>query len=177
VGADGLAGTARSAAGADRDCTLEKDGAPVEAAAWQKAWRDLPGAFRRAWNGSTTSGRGLSTNRTRGSRSRLRRWSARRHHLGLEAHLGKSVAMRTEGALDPARSLPGAAPLSGELVEGSARARIRVHCKGRSELRMSIAQLGAKGGRKAATSSRRCELALPLHPRDRSRSPASSPRP
>jgi hypothetical protein len=32
--------------------------------------------------------------------------------------------------------------LSGELVEGSARSRIRIHCKGRSELRMAVSQLG-----------------------------------
>ena len=52
-----------------------------------------------------------------------------------------TVEMRTEGALD-LLALSLELRLSGELVDGSARSRIRVHCKGRSELRMTIAQLG-----------------------------------
>ena len=58
-------------------CKLEKDGAPVEAAAWQQSWRGLHAPSAPAWSGSTTSGRGCSTTTPRGSRSRPRRWSAR----------------------------------------------------------------------------------------------------
>ena len=54
-----------------------------------------------------------------------------------------SVEMRTEGALD-LLALSIDLRLSGELVEGSARSRIRVLCKGRSELRTTVAQVGAK---------------------------------
>ncbi len=55
-----------------------------------------------------------------------------------------TVVMRTEGALD-LLALSLELRLSGELVEGPARSRIRVHCKGRSELRTTVAQLGDKG--------------------------------
>jgi hypothetical protein len=52
-----------------------------------------------------------------------------------------TVAMRTEGQLDLlACSLD--LRLAGEIVIGAARARIALTCKGRSELRMAVAQLG-----------------------------------
>ena len=51
---------------------------------------------------------------------------------GGDAHRGRARSAR---ALDRAAA-------SGELVEGPARSRIRIHCKGRSELRMTVAQLG-----------------------------------
>jgi hypothetical protein len=55
-----------------------------------------------------------------------------------------TVVMRTEGALD-LLALSIELRLSGELVEGPSRSHIRIHCKGRCELRTAIAQLGAKG--------------------------------
>ena len=126
-------------------CKLEKDGAPVDVAAWQKSWRDLQGAFR------------AGMERLYNEWARFLDNPASRLEVEASPLVGQAgvtwgwkrtstndVAMRTEGALDLlAFSLE--LRLSGELVDGPARARIRVHCKGRSEMRMSVAQLGASG--------------------------------
>jgi len=126
-------------------CKLEKDGAPVDVAAWQKSWRDLQGAFR------------AGMERLYNEWARVLDNPASRLEVEASPLVGQAgvtwgwkrtstnkVAMRTEGALD-LLALSLELRLSGELVEGPARARIRVHCKGRSELRMTIAQLGTKG--------------------------------
>jgi len=126
-------------------CKLEKDGAPVDVATWQKSWRELQGAFRAGMERLYNEWAKVLDNPA----SRLEveasplvgqagvTW-------GWKRTSANEVAMRTEGALD-LLALSLELRLSGELVEGPAKARIRVHCKGRSELRMTIAQLGAKG--------------------------------
>ena len=111
-----------------------------------------------------------------GTRARQRRVAARGRgvaagrpggrHLGLAAHVASSVEMRTEGALD-LLALSIDLRLSGELVEGSARSRIRVLCKGRSELRMTVAQVGAKAQEGQRPEVGSAHLALSVHPRDR----------
>jgi hypothetical protein len=125
-------------------CRLEKDGAPVDVAAWQKSWRDLQGAFRAGMERLYNEWARVLDN----DASRLEveaspligqagvTWGWRRTSAS-------TVEMRTEGALD-LLALSLELRLSGELVEGSARSRIRVLCKGRSELRTTVAQVGAK---------------------------------
>ena len=77
------------------------------------------------------------------------------------------VAMRIAGALD-LLALSIDMRLSGELTEGAARARIALHCKGRSELRMTIAQLGGQGSEgqdlKSALRTWRYPLTLEIEP-------------
>ena len=126
-------------------CRLHADGAARECAAWQRQWVALHGVFRagletlfnawvRAFDGQATRleveasplvGQGGLT------------WGWRRT-------ASDHVAMRTQGVLDfIACALD--LRLSGELAIGGARARVRAEAKGRSELRMSIAQLGEDG--------------------------------
>ena len=126
-------------------CRLEKDGAPVEVAAWQKGWRDLPGAFRAGMERLYNEwARVLDNPASRLEVEASPLVGQAGVTWGWKRTSAKTVAMRTEGALD-LLALSLELRLSGELVEGAARARIRIHCKGRSELRMSIAQLGDKG--------------------------------
>lgn len=126
-------------------CTLEKDGAPVESAAWQKSWRGLHEAFR------------VGMERLHNEWARALDHEASRLEVEASPLVGQagltwgwrrtsasSVAMRTEGALD-LLALSIELRLSGVLVEGPARSHIRVHCKGRTELRMAVAQLGPQG--------------------------------
>jgi hypothetical protein len=126
-------------------CKLEKDGAPAEAAAWQQSWRGLHGAFRAGMERLYNEWARVLDNEA----SRLEveasplvgqagvTWGWRRTSAS-------TVVMRTEGALD-LLALSIELRLSGELVEGPSRSHIRIHCKGRCELRTAIAQLGAKG--------------------------------
>lgn len=126
-------------------CRLQADGAPRDAAAWQLRWIGLHTAFRegmeRLFNAWTRALDGRAT-RLEVEASPLVgqagiTWGWRRTGAA-------EVAMRTHGVLDfIACSLD--LRLSGEISHGSARSRIRVACKGRSELRMTLAQLGAEG--------------------------------
>ena len=72
-----------------------------------------------------------------------------RRHLGLAAHRLATRGDAHRGRARPARPRRSTCSLSGELVGGSARSRIRVLCKGRSELRMSVSPAGGQGRRKA----------------------------
>jgi len=54
-----------------------------------------------------------------------------------------TVALRVEGALDMLACAIDL-HLSGDVVLAGARARLRLHCQGRQELRMAISQLGAE---------------------------------
>ena len=135
-------------------CKLQADGASRDVPEWQRRWLTLHGAFRegmeklfnawtRAFDGQGTRldveasplvGQGGVT------------WGWRRVDAS-------SVAMRTEGVLE----FIGCAidlQMVGELAHGGARSRIRVACKGRSELRMTLAQVGEKGT-EGRTSRRR----------------------
>ena len=146
--ADGLAGAGRS--------RCRRRPADLQAREGRRAGRcrrlaAVAGAactarFAPAWSGSTTSGRGCST--TTASRLEVEAsplvgqagvtWGWRRTSAS-------TVEMRTEGALDLL-----ALSIELRLVRrarrrSGARSRIRIHCKGRSELRMTIAQLGEQG--------------------------------
>jgi len=151
-------------------CKLEKDGAPVDVAAWQKSWRELQGAFRAGMEklyNEWTKALDNDASRLEVEASPLIgqagvTWGWRRASAS-------SVEMRTEGALD-LLALSIDLRLSGELVEGSARSRIRVLCKGRSELRTTVAQVGAKAqeGRdlKSALRTWRFPFTLEIDPLD-----------
>jgi hypothetical protein len=149
-------------------CTLVKDGVPADAGAWQRSWGNLQATFRAAMERLYNEwSRALDAQGTRleveasplvGQAGVA--WGARRTSAS-------TVELRTEGALDLlAFSLE--LRLSGELVDGSARSRIRIHCKGRTELRMAIAQVGeqaAEGqGIKAAQRSWRFPFTLEIEP-------------
>jgi hypothetical protein len=136
---------AEAAAASAATCRLEKDGTPVDVAAWQKSWRGLQGAFRAGMERLYTEwARSLDNPTARLEVEASPLVGQAGITWGWKRTAASEVAMRTEGVLDLlAFSLE--LRLSGELVEGAARARIRVHCKGRSELRTKIEQLGAKG--------------------------------
>jgi hypothetical protein len=125
-------------------CRLERDGAASPANAWQASWVGLHGLFR--------SGMERLFNEW------VRVLDGQGTHLEVEASplvgqagltwgwrpaTASTVLMRTQGVLD-LLALSIELRFSGELVVGAARSRIRLHCKGRSELRMTIAQLGAE---------------------------------
>lgn len=123
-------------------CRLEADGTPRDAAAWQRGWAALQPQFRagmeklfnawmRAMDGNTAR---LEVEAAPLSGQAGLTWGWRRTGAS-------TVAMRTEGQLDLlACSLD--LRLAGEIAIGAARARIALTCKGRSELRMAVAQLG-----------------------------------
>lgn len=149
-------------------CSLERDGAPDDASAWQRAWVGLHTAFRsgleRLYNEWARVLDGQAT-RLEVEASPLVgqagvTWGWRRTSAS-------TVVMRTEGALD-LLALSIELRLSGELVDGASRSRIRIHCKGRSEMRMTIAQLGdqaAEGqGLKAALRTWRFPFTLEIEP-------------
>ena len=125
-------------------CRLERDGQPVDASAWQSAWMAFNGAFRKGMDR-------LFNDWTRVLDGQSTRLEVEASPLVGQAGLAwgwkrtgaSTVAMRTQGVLD-LLALSIDLRLSGELVEGAARSRIRIHCKGRSELRMAISQLGAE---------------------------------
>ena len=125
-------------------CRLEADGRARDASAWQRAWAGLQPAFRQ--------GMELLFN----AWSRVLDGQAVRLEVEASPLVGQAgltwgycrtdaatVLMRSEGALDLIASAIDLR-LSGELVHAGARARIRLACKGRSELRMLLTQLGAQ---------------------------------
>jgi hypothetical protein len=125
-------------------CTLEADGKAADAAAWQRAWVGLHAAFRQGmerlyneWQRALDGG---------GARLEVEA-SPLVGQAGLtwgwRPTSASDVAMRIAGSLD-LLALGIDLRLSGELTEGAARARIKMHCKGRSELRTTVAQLGAE---------------------------------
>ncbi|MEO5883104.1 MAG: hypothetical protein ABIQ06_11870, partial [Caldimonas sp.] len=125
-------------------CKLEKDGAPLGAAAWQQSWRGLHGAFRAGMERLYNEwARVLDAEPSRLEVEASPLVGQVGVTWGWRRTSASTVAMRTEGALD-LLALSIELRLSGELVEGPARSRIRIHCKGRSEMRMTIAQLGDK---------------------------------
>lgn len=121
-------------------CQLEVDGRAVEAPAWQRAWAQLPAQFRagleklfNAWARQVEQPR-LEVEASPLVGQAGLAWGWRRS-------AADAVAMRTEGRVDLlACALD--LRLSGELVQDGARARIVLACKGRSELRLDVAQLG-----------------------------------
>ena len=149
-------------------CRLQADGAPRDAALWQRRWVGLHGAFRdgmeRLFNAWTRAFDGQAT-RLEVEASPLVgqagvTWGWRRVDAA-------NVAMRTHGVLD---FIACALDLrfSGELTLGGARSRLRVSCKGRSELRMTLTQLGAEGAEgqdlKSAVRSWRFPFTLEIEP-------------
>ncbi|MBX3604146.1 MAG: hypothetical protein KF788_02680 [Piscinibacter sp.] len=121
-------------------CKLQADGRVVEAAAWQRGWAALPGQFRagleKLFNGWARS---VDAARMEVEASPLvgqagLTWGYRRT-------AADAVEMRIAGQLDLlACALD--LRLAGELSLGSARARVTLSCKGRSELRMAVEQVG-----------------------------------
>ena len=149
-------------------CSLERDGAADDASAWQRAWAGLHGAFKagleRLYN---EWARVLDTQATRLEVEASPLVGQAGLTWGWRRTAASSVLMRTEGVLD-LLALSVELRLSGELVDGTARSRIRIHCKGRSEMRMTVAQLGdqaAEGqGLKAALRTWRFPFTLEIEP-------------
>jgi hypothetical protein len=123
-------------------CKLEADGVARDASVWQRGWTGLQPQFHagmeklfNAW-----------ARQVEGNSARLEveasplvgqaalTWGWRRVEPG-------RVAMRTAGQID-LLACAIELRLSGELALGSARARVVLSCKGRSELRMPVEQLG-----------------------------------
>ena len=149
-------------------CRLEKDGAPSDASAWQRSWTGLQASFRAAMERLYNEwARALDAQGTRLEVEASPLVGQAGFGWGWRRTSASTVEMRTEGVLD-LLALSLELRLSGELVDGSARSRIRVHCKGRSELRMTIAQLGeqaAEGqGLKAAQRTWRFPFTLEIEP-------------
>lgn len=123
-------------------CRLEADGVARDAAVWQRAWAALQPQFRQgmeklfnAWmrvmDGNSAR---LEVEAAPLSGQAGLTWGWRRTSPS-------TVVMHTEGQLDLlACSID--LRLSGEVAVGDARARLTLACKGRSELRMAITQLG-----------------------------------
>lgn len=125
-------------------CRLEADGQQVESASWQGAWLALHGAFRKGMDRLFNEwSRVLDGQATRLEVEAAPLVGQAGVSWGWKRTAPASVVMRTQGVLD-LLALSIELRLSGELVEGPARSRIRIHCTGRSELRMQIAQLGAE---------------------------------
>ena len=156
------------AAAAGATCSLERDGAPADASAWQRAWAGLHVAFRsgleRVYN---EWARVLDPQATRLEVEASPLVGQAGLTWGWRRMSASSVVMRTEGVLD-LLALSLELRLSGELVDGTARSRIRIHCKGRSEMRMTIAQLGDQApegqGLKAALRTWRFPFTLEIEP-------------
>lgn len=121
-------------------CKLEADGRPVVAPPWQRGWAALPAQFRagmeklfNAWARQVEQPR-LEVEASPLVGQAGLTWGWRRT-------AADAVAMRTEGRIDLlACALE--LRLAGELTMGGVRARIVLACKGRSELRLDVAQLG-----------------------------------
>jgi hypothetical protein len=123
-------------------CRLEADGVARDAAVWQRGWAALQPQFRQgmeklfnAWarvmDGSSAR---LEVEAAPLSGQAGLTWGWRRTSPA-------AVAMRTEGQLDLLACAIDLR-LAGEIAVGAARARVTLTCKGRSELRMAVAQLG-----------------------------------
>ena len=125
-------------------CTLEADGAAVDVAPWQRAWVQLHAAFR-------TGMERLYNEWARALDNQSPRLEVEVSPLvgqagftwGWQRTAPAVVRMRTQGTLD-LLAFAVDLRLSGELVSGAARARIRLLCKGRSELKMTVAALGSE---------------------------------
>ena len=156
------------AVAAGATCRLESDGQPADASAWQRSWLELQGAFRKGMDRLFNEWvRVLDGQATRLEVEASPLVGQAGLSWGWKRTAASTVAMRTQGVLD-LLALSIELRLSGELVDGSARSRIRVHCKGRSELRMAIAQLGAEAaegqGLKDALRNWRYPYALEIEP-------------
>ena len=124
-------------------CTLEADGKPADATGWQRAWVGLHAAFRQGmerlyneWSKALDGGSArLDVEASPLVGQAGFTWGWRRTSPA-------EVSMRIAGSLD-LLALALELRLSGEIGAGPARARIEIHCKGRSELRMTVAQQGA----------------------------------
>ena len=123
-------------------CRLEADGVARDATVWQRGWAALQPQFRQgmerlfnAWarvmDGNSAR---LEVEAAPLSGQAGLTWGWRRTALA-------TVAMRTEGQLDLLACAIDLR-LSGEIAVGAARGRITLACKGRSELRMAVAQIG-----------------------------------
>jgi len=135
-------GGAAPAAASALACRLEADGAARDATVWQRGWAGLQAQFRqgmeklfnawvRAVDGSSAR---LEVEAAPLSGQAGLTWGWRRTDAS-------TVVMRTEGQLDLlACSLD--LRLAGDIAIGEARARLALVAKGRSELRMAVAQLG-----------------------------------
>jgi hypothetical protein len=149
-------------------CRLEADGQAADASAWQRAWLELNGSFRKGMDRLFNEWvRVLDGQATRLEVEASPLVGQAGFGWGWKRTAASSVVMRTQGVLD-LLALSIELRLSGELVDGSARSRIRVHCKGRSELRMTIAQLGAEAaegqGLKDALRTWRFPYTLEIEP-------------
>ena len=126
-------------------CRLEADGVVRDASVWQRGWAALQPQFRQgmeklfnAWvRGMDGSSARLEVEAAPLSGQAGFTWGWRRT-------APSTVTMRTEGQLELLACAIDLR-LSGEVAVGSARARIALACKGRSELRMAVAQLGEAG--------------------------------
>lgn len=149
-------------------CRLERDGTAFAAAGWQRAWDGLQGAlrqgFERAWNDWVrvfpVSSAGLVADISPLVGQAGFTWGWRRTATD-------AVAIRVEGAVDMI-AFACDVTFNGELVDGDARAQVRIACKSRHELRMGVSQLGetAAEGRslKAVQESWRVPMTLELEP-------------
>jgi hypothetical protein len=149
-------------------CRLERDGSAADAGAWQRAWVGLDAAFRKGMER-------LYNEWVRVLDGQAAQLEVEASPLvgqaglswGWKRNAASTVVMRTQGVLD-LLALSLELRLSGEMVEGAARSRIRIHCKGRSELRMTIAQLGAEAPEgqdlKSAQRSWRFPFMLEIEP-------------
>jgi hypothetical protein len=123
-------------------CRLEADGAPRDAIAWQRGWGTLQPKFRSAFAAlfnAWSRGMDLHTARLDVEAAPLSgqaglTWGWRRTEPD-------AVQMRTEAVLELlACALD--VKLVGTVAIGDAKARVTLSCKGRSELRMVVAQIG-----------------------------------
>jgi len=149
-------------------CRVHADGAARERSAWQREWVALNGVFRagmeKLFNAWMRSFDGQATRLEVEASPLVGQGGIT---WGWHRTASDEVAMRTQGVLD----FIGCAldlRLSGELAIGAARARVRAEAKGRCELRMSIAQLGAQAPEgqdlKAAQRSWRFPYAVDVEP-------------
>ncbi len=157
-----------TAAASGAVCSLEKDGAAADASAWQRAWAGLHVAFRSGLDRLYNEwARALDAQSTRLEVEISPLVGQAGLTWGWRRTAASSVVMRTEGMLD-LLALSLELRLSGELVDGTARSRIRIHCNGRSEMRMTIAQVGdqAPEGQslKAALRTWRFPFTLEIEP-------------
>jgi hypothetical protein len=143
-------------------CKLEADGRAVDAALWQRGWAGLHGQFRagmeKLFNAWARAMDGTSA-RLQVEASPLvgqagLTWGWRRT-------AADAVALRTEGQLDwIACALD--LRLAGEIVSGGGRARIALACKGRSELRMVVEQIGDEGDDARTLAAAKCSWRFPF---------------
>ena len=152
----------------DAHCRLECDGAAVDAASWQREWIDFRGLFRKGLDR-------LFNEWTRVLDGQATRLEVEASPLVGQASLTwgwrrtspSAAGMRVEGALD-LLALSIDLRLSAEMSEGPARSRIRLLCKGRSELRSPISEIAGEGAEgqtlKSAVRNWRFPFTLEIEP-------------